>query len=62
MRLTQRMNAALVKAVNTPNVRKTLADNGFDVTTSTPAEFAGTLKLGLERYRKIIADAGITAQ
>jgi tripartite-type tricarboxylate transporter receptor subunit TctC len=60
--LTQRMNAALVKAVNTPNVRKTLTDNGFDVATSTPAEFASTLKQGLERYRKIIADAGITAQ
>jgi tripartite-type tricarboxylate transporter receptor subunit TctC len=60
--LMQRMNAALVKAVNAPNVRRTLEDNGFDVTTSTPMEFAGTLKQGLERYRKIIADAGITPQ
>ena len=60
--LTQRMNAALVKAVNTPGARKTLADNGFDVITSTPAEFASILKQGLERYRKIIADAGIMAQ
>jgi tripartite-type tricarboxylate transporter receptor subunit TctC len=60
--LTQRMNAALVKAVNTPNVRKTLTDNGFDVVTSTSAEFASTLKQGVERYRKIVADAGISAQ
>jgi tripartite-type tricarboxylate transporter receptor subunit TctC len=60
--LTQKMNAALVKAVNTPNVRKTLTDNGFDVATSTPAEFASILKQGLERYRKIIADAGMSAQ
>ena len=60
--LKLRMSAELVKAISASHVRRTLEDNGFDVVTSTPAEFASILQAGLERYRKITADAGITAQ
>ncbi len=60
--LAGRMNAAFVKAITAPTVRRLLERSGFAVATSTPEEFATTLKGAIERYRKITADAGITAQ
>ncbi len=60
--LTQRLNAAFVKAIETPAVRRTLESSGFEVVTSTSAEFGAVIKAALERYRKIAADARIEAQ
>lgn len=60
--LTQRIAAALTKALDNPAVRKALEANGFEVGTSTPAEFREILKTSVERFRKIAADAGIQAQ
>jgi tripartite-type tricarboxylate transporter receptor subunit TctC len=60
--LMARMNAELVTAISSLQTRKTLEDNGFEVVTSTPEEFANVVKESLARYRKITADAGIEAQ
>jgi tripartite-type tricarboxylate transporter receptor subunit TctC len=60
--LTRRLNAAFVKAIETPAVRGTLESSGFEVVTSTPAEFGAAIKSALERYTKIAADARIEAQ
>jgi tripartite-type tricarboxylate transporter receptor subunit TctC len=60
--LTQEINAALVKAIANPAVRKALAANGFEVGTSTPDEFAALLGASIERYRKIAADSNIQAK
>lgn len=60
--LVARMNAELVAAVSSPKTRKTLEDNGFEVVTSTPEEFANVVKGSLARYRKIAAEAGLEAQ
>jgi tripartite-type tricarboxylate transporter receptor subunit TctC len=60
--LTERLNTALVKAIETPTVRRTLESSGFEVVTSTSAEFRAVIKTAIERYRKIAADAHIEAQ
>jgi tripartite-type tricarboxylate transporter receptor subunit TctC len=60
--LAQRINAELVRAIQTPSVTRSLQDSGFEVITSTPSEFATILKSGMDRYRKITADAGIQPQ
>jgi len=60
--LAARMNAALVKAITEPAVRRVLEQSGFEVVTSTPEEFAAILKSAIARYRRITADAGIMAQ
>jgi tripartite-type tricarboxylate transporter receptor subunit TctC len=60
--LVARMNAELVAAISTPKARKALEDSGFEVDTSTPEEFANVIKAGLERYKRITAEAGIEAQ
>ena len=56
------MNAAFVKAIEAPAVRKTLEASGFEVLTGTSAEFGTIIKAALERYRKIAADARIEPQ
>jgi tripartite-type tricarboxylate transporter receptor subunit TctC len=60
--LARQINAALVQAIGNPAVRKTLMASGFEVGTSTPAEFAEILRTSVDRYRKIAADARIEAQ
>ncbi len=60
--LVARMNAELVAAISAPRTRKTLEDNGFEVATSTPQEFAAVITENLARYRKITAEAGIEPQ
>jgi tripartite-type tricarboxylate transporter receptor subunit TctC len=60
--LVARMNAELVAAILSPRTRKTLEDNGFEVVTSTPEEFASVVSASLARYRKITAEVGIEAQ
>jgi tripartite-type tricarboxylate transporter receptor subunit TctC len=60
--LVARMNAELVAAISTPKARKALEDSGFEVVTSTPEELASVVKTGLERYKKITAEAGIEAE
>jgi tripartite-type tricarboxylate transporter receptor subunit TctC len=60
--LVARMNGELVAAISSPKTRKTLEDNGFEVMTSSPEEFANVIKESLARYRKITAEAGIEAQ
>jgi tripartite-type tricarboxylate transporter receptor subunit TctC len=61
-RLVARMHAELVAAISTPKARAALEDNGFEVVTSTPEEFANVVKASLASYRRITAEAGIEAQ
>jgi tripartite-type tricarboxylate transporter receptor subunit TctC len=60
--LVAHMNAELIAAISSPKTRKALEDNGFEVATSTPEEFANVVKETLARYRKITAEAGIEPQ
>lgn len=60
--LVARMNSELTAAVASPKVQKILTDNGFDVVTSTPAEFADLISESVARYRMITAQAGIEPQ
>jgi tripartite-type tricarboxylate transporter receptor subunit TctC len=60
--MTERLNAVLVKTIETPSVRSTLEGSGFEVITGTSAQFGATIKAALDRYRRIAADARIEAQ
>jgi tripartite-type tricarboxylate transporter receptor subunit TctC len=60
--LVVRMNVELVAALSTPKVREMLEDNGFEVVTSTPEEFASVVNASLARYKKITAEARIEPQ
>ncbi len=60
--LISRLNSEIVKAVNSPDLRKRLVDGGVEPLTSTPEEFAKFIAVETPRYAKIVKDANIPAQ
>jgi tripartite-type tricarboxylate transporter receptor subunit TctC len=57
--IVTRLNAALVKGLNTPEVRKRLETDGAELMTGTPEEFAKLMRSETEKWRKLIQAAGI---
>jgi len=60
--LIGRLNAEIVKAIQSPDLRKRLVDGGVEPLTSTPEEFAKFIETETPRYAKIVKDAKIPAQ
>ena len=54
-----RLNAALVKAINDPDVRARFKENGVTPSPSTPEEFGRYLKDEMERWTRLIREKGI---
>ncbi len=57
-----RLNRDLVKAVQAPETKERLANEGAEAIGSTPAQFTAYLREELARYGKLIKDAGIRAE
>ncbi|WP_077000678.1 tripartite tricarboxylate transporter substrate binding protein [Variovorax sp. KK3] len=57
--LVQRLNELMRKAMATEPVRRFVADNGMEVTPTSPEELARFQVAELERWGRIIKDAGI---
>jgi tripartite-type tricarboxylate transporter receptor subunit TctC len=60
--LISRLNAEIVKAIQSPDLRKRLVENGVEPLASTPEEFAKFIEAETPRYAKIVKDAKIPAQ
>jgi tripartite-type tricarboxylate transporter receptor subunit TctC len=60
--LVTRLNSEIVKAVNSPDLKKRLVDAGVEPLTSTPEEFAQFIAKETPRYARIVKDARIPAQ
>jgi tripartite-type tricarboxylate transporter receptor subunit TctC len=56
------INAAVVKAMDNPQIKESFAARGLAVSTSRPEVMLATMKADTLRYEKIIRDAGIKAQ
>ena len=56
-----RLNETIGKVVNTPEMKALLNQGGLEPQTNTPREFATFVKQQLERSRRLIKLAGITA-
>ncbi len=54
-----RLQASITKALNDPEVGKTLAGLGVDPVGDTPAQFATFIKTESERWQKLISNSGI---
>jgi len=54
-----RVNAAANKALRDPDVEKSLTAAGFRITGGTPQRFAERIGKDLERWNKVVAEAGI---
>jgi len=57
-----RINADVVKALGTPDVRQRFADIGLDAEPQTPEQFAALIKSETAKWAKVIKDARIVQQ
>jgi tripartite-type tricarboxylate transporter receptor subunit TctC len=61
--IVSRIQQDVVRVLAMPEVRRTLVDEGANqIVGSTPEEFGNHIRGEIERYRKLIADAGIEKQ
>jgi tripartite-type tricarboxylate transporter receptor subunit TctC len=57
-----KVNADLHKALNAPDVRRRLAEQGVDPAPSTPEQFAAFIRAETEKWAKVVKDAGVPRQ
>jgi tripartite-type tricarboxylate transporter receptor subunit TctC len=60
--IIDKVNADIVKALATQNVKSRLGELGVDAISSTPEAFAGFMAAETERWGKLIKDAGLKVQ
>jgi tripartite-type tricarboxylate transporter receptor subunit TctC len=53
-----RLNGEIVKALNTPEMRQKLADDGAEVEPSTPSELARFVHAEIAKWAKAVKDSG----
>ncbi len=58
-RIVDRVHGALVKALNDPGVKKSLADQGAEVVANTPAQHDAFNKAEIAKWIKVVREAGI---
>jgi tripartite-type tricarboxylate transporter receptor subunit TctC len=57
--IIDKLNAEIIAALRTPDVKERFIAQGFDVYTSTPEEFTRFIKTDMARTAKVIKTAGI---
>ncbi len=60
--IVAKLNADLVKVLNSPALKKRLEDQGIDIAPSTPEEFVAHVKSETEKWTKVVRDAGLAAE
>jgi tripartite-type tricarboxylate transporter receptor subunit TctC len=60
--IVQKLNKSLVQIVAMPEVQRQMIDGGSDPSSSTPEDFAATIKSDLEKYTKLVNDLHLTAE
>lgn len=60
--IVARLNAAIVKVVNTPELREAIAKTGFEAQTSSAEQYAAFIKKDIEKIAAVVAAAGLKAE
>lgn len=60
--IVAKLNAAVVKTLNLPEVKERLAQNSIEAGSSTPEEFAAFIRSETAKWAKVVKDAGVTAE
>ena len=53
------INQEAAKVLNAPKNQERLANSGVESATSTPAEFAATIKADMTKWGRLIKDSGM---
>ena len=56
--IVNKLHAVFVAALNVPDVRKRLANQGFEVIGTTPAQFAAYIRSEIPKWAKIVETSG----
>jgi tripartite-type tricarboxylate transporter receptor subunit TctC len=57
--IVQKLNAVLVKALQSPDVKQRLAEQGAEPVGNTPEQFATTIQRDLAKWAKVVKDANV---
>ena len=60
--IVNKLTGAIAKIARDPEARKQFADQGVELVSETPEEFTAFLRNDIERWQKIIREAGIKQQ
>jgi tripartite-type tricarboxylate transporter receptor subunit TctC len=60
--ISRKLNAALVRAINEPEVRAAIEKGGYESVSSSPEELGALVRRDIERWGKIIKDIGYKPQ
>jgi len=60
--IVEKLNSALVKAVNDPVVRKQLLERGADPIGNSPEQHAAFIKAEIEKWQRVAKQAGISPE
>ncbi|HWI13913.1 MAG TPA: tripartite tricarboxylate transporter substrate binding protein [Burkholderiales bacterium] len=57
--IVQKVNAVLVKALHSPDVKQRLAEQGAEPVANTPEQFAATIQRDLAKWAKVVKEANV---
>jgi tripartite-type tricarboxylate transporter receptor subunit TctC len=57
-----KLNEALVRTVNMPEVRERLAQSSIEASPMGPAEFAAFIKTEIEKWTRVVSEARLAKQ
>jgi tripartite-type tricarboxylate transporter receptor subunit TctC len=60
--IVDKVNAALIKTLKQPEVRKSLQSLGADVAPGTEQDFAATMRNEIAKWTKVVHDANIKVE
>ena len=60
--IIDKLNAAILAVIALPDVKAGFANQSFEITTSTPDEFAGLIKTELVKWAKVVKSSGMKVE
>ena len=60
--IVNKLNAEIVHILHLPEITKLLSEQGVDVVGDTPEHFGEVIRADVDKWHKIVKDAGIPAQ